>query len=45
MISKKTIYSDLKKAYYRGITEVYIPCGRNLFYYDINSLYPYVGNP
>ena len=41
MISKKTIYSDLKKAYYRGITEVYRPKGENLKYYDVNSLYPF----
>lgn len=40
-INKKSVYSELKQAYYGGITEVYIPHGRNLFYYDINSLYPY----
>lgn len=41
LINKKSIYTDLKPAYYGGMTEVYIPHGKNLFYYDINSLYPY----
>lgn len=41
LISKKSIYSDLSLAYYGGITEVYKPYGKNLYYYDINSLYPY----
>lgn len=40
-INKKSIYAELKEGYYGGITEVYRPHGRNLFYYDINSLYPY----
>jgi hypothetical protein len=25
-----------------GITEVYKPHGKNLYYYDVNSLYPFV---
>lgn len=41
-INKATIYRDIKKAYYGGITEVYRPMGNNLFYYDVNSLYPFV---
>lgn len=40
-INKKSIYTELKQGYYGGITEIYISQGRNLFYYDINSLYPY----
>lgn len=39
-ISQKSVYSDLKLGYYGGITEVYRPYGKNLFYYDVNSLYP-----
>lgn len=41
-ISQASIYRDIKQAYYGGITEVYTPLGYNLFYYDVNSLYPYV---
>lgn len=40
-INTKSVYSDIKKSYYGGITEVYKPLGRDLYYYDINSLYPY----
>jgi len=36
------MYHDIKQAYYGGITEVYKPYGRDLFYYDVNSLYPSV---
>lgn len=42
LINDKTIYNDIKEAYYGGITEVYKPYGENLNYYDVNSLYPYV---
>jgi hypothetical protein len=41
-ITKASIYNDIRNAYYGGRTEVYIPHGHNLFYYDVNSLYPYV---
>lgn len=41
-INKSSIYKDIKQGYYGAITEVYRPYGRNLFYYDVNSLYPYV---
>lgn len=37
------MYSDIKQAYYGGITEVYKPHGKNLYYYDVNSLYPFAG--
>ena len=42
VINKFSIYKDIKQAYYGGITEVYIPYGKKLYYYDVNSLYPYV---
>lgn len=41
LINKPSIYKDIKQGYYGGITEVYKPSGENLFYYDVNSLYPY----
>ena len=41
-IDKTSVYRDIKQGYYGGITEVYKPSGNNLFYYDVNSLYPYV---
>lgn len=40
-INKPAVYRDIKQAYYGGITEVYKPSGSNLFYYDVNSLYPH----
>jgi hypothetical protein len=46
LITNKTIYSDLREAYYGGVTEVYKPYGECLNYYDVNSLYPFVAkNP
>jgi hypothetical protein len=45
-IVKGKLYDDIKKSYYGGVTEVYKPYGENLFYYDVNSLYPFVAlNP
>jgi hypothetical protein len=41
LIKQKSIYNNIKQSYYGGITEVYKPYGKNLFYYDVNSLYPY----
>jgi DNA polymerase type B, organellar and viral len=41
LINKNSIYKNIRKSYYGGITEVYKPYGKNLFYYDVNSLYPY----
>ena len=41
LINKSGIYRDIKEGYYGGITEVYKPLGYNLFYYDVNYLYPY----
>lgn len=46
LITNANMFNDLKKAYYGGITEVYKPYGENLYYYDVNSLYPFVAyNP
>lgn len=41
-VNKLSVYKDLKLAYYGGITEVYKPSGHKLYYYDVNSLYPYL---
>ncbi|XP_050217566.1 DNA polymerase-like [Mercurialis annua] len=32
----------IRRAYYGGHAETYIPRGQNLYYYDVNSLYPYI---
>nr|QVJ98103.1 hypothetical protein [Apium graveolens] len=32
----------IRKGYYGGHVDVYKPRGENLYYYDVNSLYPYV---
>ena len=40
-VIRSNMYSDIKNAYFGGITEVYKPYGQNLYYYDVNSLYPY----
>jgi hypothetical protein len=34
-------YLDYKEAYRGGAVDVYKPHGHNLYYYDVNSLYPY----
>jgi hypothetical protein len=31
---------DIRESYTGGATEMYIPYGKNLYHYDINSLYP-----
>lgn len=41
-IPRKKQYKDIKKAYFGGRVEVFRAYGENLYYYDINSLYPYV---
>jgi DNA polymerase type B, organellar and viral len=41
LINNKSIYTNLKESYFGGITEVYKPYGKNLYYYDVNSLYPH----
>jgi len=35
-------YKKIKDSYYGGAVDVYRPHGRNLYYYDVNSLYPFV---
>jgi DNA polymerase type B, organellar and viral len=46
LINKLQHFNFINFGYYGGITEVYIPHGTNLKYYDVNSLYPYVAlNP
>lgn len=34
--------SFIRRGYYGGHTDVYIPYGENLYYYDVNSLYPFI---
>ena len=44
LIVKRSLYNSIKQSYFGGITEVYIPTNINnerLYYYDVNSLYPY----
>lgn len=41
-ILQQSMYNNIKEGYFGGITEVYKPYGENLYYYDVNSLYPYV---
>lgn len=45
-INKSSIYRFIKKAYYggKGKTEVYIPCGYNLYLYDVIWFYPYLAS-
>jgi hypothetical protein len=40
-IVNKSMFGDIKQAYYGGVTEVYRPYGTNLLHYDVNSLYPF----
>jgi hypothetical protein len=47
------IYNFIKLGYYGGAVDVYKPYGKNIYRYDVNSLYPYamktfpmpIGNP
>lgn len=34
--------SFIRRGYYGGHTDTYIPYGKELYYYDVNSLYPFV---
>jgi hypothetical protein len=36
------IYNDIKKGYTGGAVDVYKPYGKNIYRYDVNSLYPSV---
>ena len=46
ILNKPSQYNSIKSVYYVGITEAYKPFGtqrnENLYYYDVNSLYPFV---
>lgn len=41
-ITKPSIFNFIKEGYYGGITEVYKPYGKDLYFYDVNSEYPFV---
>nr|CAD1821794.1 unnamed protein product [Ananas comosus var. bracteatus] len=41
-IPNKNEDTFIRQAYYGGHTDTYKPYGENLFYYDVNSLYPFV---
>lgn len=41
-IPNKNEDSFLRRAYYGGHTDAYKPYGEDLYYYDVNSLYPFV---
>jgi hypothetical protein len=43
-VNTASIYKDIKEAYYGAITEVYRPYGKDLYCYDVNSLYPFVAH-
>jgi hypothetical protein len=40
-INKLYLFNFIKEAYFGGMTEVYIPYGKDLVYLDVNSLYPF----
>jgi len=40
-ILKGKVYNNIYKSYYGGVVDTYIPQGENLYYYDVNSLYPF----
>lgn len=42
LINKPNVFDFIQKGYFGGITEVYIPYGEGLNYYDVNSEYPFV---
>lgn len=41
-IPNKNEDTFIRRAYYGGHTDTYKPYGEDLFYYDVNSLYPFV---
>lgn len=41
-IPNKNEDTFIRRGYYGGHADAYIPYGENLYYYDINSLYPFV---
>ena len=36
------MYEFIKDSYYGGAVDVYKPYGKNVYRYDVNSLYPYI---
>jgi hypothetical protein len=34
--------NEIKKGHNKNDPDMYIPCGKNIYAYDINSLYPFV---
>nr|Q01529.1 RecName: Full=Probable DNA polymerase [Podospora anserina]CAA43117.2 DNA polymerase [Podospora anserina] len=42
VVLNNSLFTSIKAAYYGGVAEVYRPYGKNLRYYDVNSLYPFV---
>lgn len=46
LIKSGAMQSNIRESYHGGNTEVYRPKGENLYYYDVNSLYPFASlNP
>lgn len=43
-IPSTNVDSFIRRGYYGGHADVYIPKGSDLLYYDVNSLYPFVMN-
>lgn len=41
-IPNKNEDTFIRSGYYGGHTDAYIPKGRDLYYYDVNSLYPFI---
>lgn len=41
-IPNKNVDTFIRSGYYGGHADAYIPIGENLYYYDVNSLYPFV---
>lgn len=41
-IPSKNEDTFIRRGYYGGHADAYIPKGENLYYYDVNSLYPYI---
>ena len=41
-IPNRNVDTFFRRGYYGGHADTFIPYGENLYYYDVNSLYPYV---
>lgn len=40
-ITNKELYNYINNSYYAPRTEIFKPYGENLYYYDVNNLYPF----